>query len=156
MHHPFVLNRYPCFQVLGGVGMADMVTIASALHFFDMRKLIKLVMGALKPSGVFAAFTYNMPSFSSPRLDAAQEAILVAMARSNYREEAAERECNPLDGYENMYFPFAPAKGRYDTQPEYSEMCFTWTYENMLGFLDSTSYTKRLAELVIEKSCCSS
>lgn len=134
-------------QVLGGIATVDMITVASALHFFDVHKLTHLALTALKPHGVYAPFTYNMPAFATPRLDAAMEAILVAMAGPSYREDAAKRECNPLDGYKHMYFPFEPVEGRTETEPRLTHMRLMWRFENVMGFMASTSYIKRLKEM---------
>ncbi|GAQ88864.1 S-adenosyl-L-methionine-dependent methyltransferases superfamily protein [Klebsormidium nitens] len=134
-------------EVLGGLATVDLITVASALHFFDVHKMTQQALAALKPLGVYAPFTYNMPAFATPRLDVAMEAILVAMAGPNYRLEAAKRECNPLDGYKNMHFPFEPVEGRTETEPRLTHMRFVWRFENVVGFMESTSYAKRLAEM---------
>jgi ubiquinone/menaquinone biosynthesis C-methylase UbiE len=48
--------------------LADLVTVAQALHWFDFERFYAEVRRVLKPGGLFAAWTYHLPQIS-PAVD---------------------------------------------------------------------------------------
>lgn len=54
----------------------DLITVAQALHWFDLRKFYAEAQRVLKPHGVFAAWAYGMPSFDdNPRASELMQAF---------------------------------------------------------------------------------
>lgn len=116
-------------------GEVDLVTVGTAVHWFDFQDFYSEVRRVGKPNAVIALWTYHQPAIS--------EAI-DAVVRSYYRET--------LDGYwperfqylENQYrtlpFPFA------DVDPPKLSMKTEWSLDQMLGFILSWSGTRNYVQ----------
>jgi ubiquinone/menaquinone biosynthesis C-methylase UbiE len=48
----------------------DLVTVASAIHWFDLDRFYAEVRRVVKPGGAIAAWTYYTPVFGSAAIDA--------------------------------------------------------------------------------------
>jgi SAM-dependent methyltransferase len=111
---------------------ADLVTVAQALHWFDLERFYPAVRRLLAPDGVIAAWGYGLMHIS-PAVDA-----VVA----DYYHNIVGR-CWPPDRahIENRYltlsFPFQEIAA-----PEFS-MTADWTLDMLLGYLDTWSATRR-------------
>ncbi|CAM6086462.1 unnamed protein product [Calypogeia fissa] len=56
-------------RVVGGKGSVDLVTVAQAMHWFDLEKFYSVVKHVLrKPGGVVAAWCYGNPNVT-PEVD---------------------------------------------------------------------------------------
>jgi SAM-dependent methyltransferase len=112
----------------------DCVTIAQALHWFDLEAFYAEVRRVLVPRGVIAAWSYDVASIS-PQVDA-------ILARY-YREIVgpywpAERSAVE-NGYRTLAFPFEElATGRW-------EMRVHWELEQLLGYVATWSASRRYA-----------
>jgi SAM-dependent methyltransferase len=116
-------------------GLADLVTVAVAVHWFDHDRFYAEVRRVLKAEGILAVWGYHLPVID-PQIDRA--------VRSYYSDV--------LDGYwpERFYY----LDERYETLPSPFEQIRTpafqlqaeWNLEQLAGFLVSWSATRRFLE----------
>lgn len=110
---------------------ADLVTVAQAMHWFDLSRFHAEVRRVLKPHGVFAAWAY-----AACRVDAAVDAVVqrlyVDLTGPFWQPERALVE----SGYRDLPFPFeaiaAPAL----------EMAMRWNAAQFLAYLRTWSGTQ--------------
>jgi SAM-dependent methyltransferase len=112
-------------------GNFDVVTVAQALHWFDLDRFYGEVRRVLKSGGVVAAWAYKLATIS-PQID--------AVVNHYYSEVVgpywpAERVL--VEKFEELPFPFAAV----ETPP--FEMTAEWSVENLLGYLRTWSATQR-------------
>jgi ubiquinone/menaquinone biosynthesis C-methylase UbiE len=112
---------------------ADLITIAQAMHWFDLEKFYHEVRRVLKPNGLIAAWTYGMINI---RHDEANQCV-----QRFYHEVIgpywpAERH-HVETSYRELAFPFE----RINT-PKLS-MQIEWTASQLMGYLRSWSATAR-------------
>ncbi|MEO8619530.1 MAG: class I SAM-dependent methyltransferase [bacterium] len=113
----------------------DLVTVAQALHWFDLDRFYREVERVLTPDGVVAVWTYGLLTID-PEIDARISRF--------YKEEVgkywpAERALVDA-GYSGIAFPF-----REIETPSFA-MRATWTLDQLSGYLETwsavTRYTK--------------
>ncbi|MDY0744570.1 class I SAM-dependent methyltransferase [Paucibacter sp. R3-3] len=117
-------------------GAADLVTVAQALHWFDLPPFYAEVHRVLAPGGLFAAWTYGILSVEGEAPDA-----IVS------------------DFYHRIVGPYWPA-GRRHVETGYAELAFDfrplpspplaivreWTLNELLGYVRSWSATARMQQ----------
>jgi ubiquinone/menaquinone biosynthesis C-methylase UbiE len=115
---------------------ADLVAVAQALHWFDLDRFYTEVKRVLKPGGVFAAWTYHLPEIVPP-----VDRVLTEF----YSERLGgywAAEIGYIDGlYRSIPFPFEEHES-----PTFT-MTTDWELENLIGFLQSWSATRRFLEV---------
>jgi ubiquinone/menaquinone biosynthesis C-methylase UbiE len=98
---PPVMTDEELTSIVGEEGSVDLVTVATAVHWFDLETFYPQVKRVLrKPGGVIAVWTYVNPSVS-PAVDAVSEDFF----------ESTRPYWNPkikslLNGYRTLSFPF--------------------------------------------------
>lgn len=116
-------------------GSVDLVTVGTAVHWFDFDAFYAEVRRVTKPGGVLAVWTYHLPIIE-PAVDACLEHY--------YRETLAgywpERIQYLEDRYRTLPFPFAEIEA-----PPF-EAHALWHLEELVGFLSSWSATRKFAE----------
>lgn len=81
----------------------DLITVAQAVHWFDLPAFYKEVKRVLKPGGIIAIWAYPKSDLIEPNLN---------VILSDFFEMLWEKECWPWerkyvdDGYQNIPFPF--------------------------------------------------
>lgn len=101
LHSPLSLPDDELVDLIGGEGSVDLVTIAQAVHWFDLPSLYSIVTRALrKPGGVFAIWGYN-DIMVSPTFDPIMKLF----------HDTTLPYWNPkiqslFDGYRTLPFPF--------------------------------------------------
>lgn len=113
-------------------GSVDLVTVAQALHWFDLNAFYAEVKRVLKPAGVLAAWSYNLLEIS-PAIDALVNEFYGETVGSYWPPERSLIE----DGYRSIAFPFRELK------PPPVEMEVRWNLQDFAGYLRTWSATKR-------------
>lgn len=112
----------------------DLVTVAQALHWFDLPGFWAEARRVLRPGGVIAAWCYQLARIT-PEVDAVVDRL--------YRDIVGEYW--PLGrrrvelGYGDLEFPF----DEMDVPP--FEMSADWTLEHLVGYLGTWSAAQRYA-----------
>lgn len=110
-------------------GSVDLVTVAAALHWFELDAFYEEVRRVARPSGVLAAWTYGVSVEVSPAVD--------EVVRSYAREQLAPYWAPQLEhvhkGYRALPFPFAEIAA----PPVAIEL--EWTIQQLLGKLNTWS-----------------
>ena len=111
----------------------DLVTVAQALHWFDLSKFYAEVRRVLKPQGVIAAWGYNRLLIDQPEVQRSVDRFYEETIGSYWPPERVHVE----NGYRDLPFPFACIAA-----PGFS-LHKDWTCEHLLGYLRSWSAVGR-------------
>lgn len=79
----------------------DLITIAQALHWFDLPKFYEEVKRVAKPRAMIAAWCYDLPKLSA-EIDALVQQLYGKMLASYWPKERGYIDAH----YETIYFPF--------------------------------------------------
>jgi SAM-dependent methyltransferase len=110
----------------------DLVTVAQALHWFDLGSFHKEVRRVLKPGGVVAFWSYADCRVDT-QVDAQKDRLYLDLTGPYWPPERALVE----SGYASLPFPFE----RIATPS--IELCMHWDVEHFLAYLRSWSATQR-------------
>ena len=109
----------------------DLVTVAQALHWFDLERFYAEVRRALKPGGVVAAWAYKLASVT-PSIDAIVNHYYSEVVGAYW---PAERVL--VEKFEELAFPFPKIEApRFEMEAE-------WNVDRMIGYLQTWSATQR-------------
>ncbi len=109
----------------------NMVTVAQALHWFDLDAFYSEVKRVLRPDGALVVWGYSDPLMET----AALEAIVHGYNRGTVEEYWMPERAMVLDGYANIPFPF----NEVETPQLYLEC--RWTLPELAGYLRTWSAT---------------
>jgi ubiquinone/menaquinone biosynthesis C-methylase UbiE len=109
----------------------DLVTVAQALHWFDLERFYPEVRRVLKQPGVIAATAYKLATVSAA-IDAVLNRYYSEIVGSYW---PAERVL--VEKFEELPFPFP----EIETPP--FEMVAEWSVDQLLGYLRTWSATQR-------------
>jgi SAM-dependent methyltransferase len=112
---------------------ADLVTVAQALHWFDLPAFYAEVQRVLKPQGVIAAWGYNRFLIDHPELQRLIDHFYVETIGPYWPAERVHVE----NDYLHLPFPFARILA-----PRFS-LHKQWPREHLLGYLRSWSAVGR-------------
>lgn len=130
--HPRVDYRVASAEVsLLDTASIDLITVAQAIHWFDLEKFYAEAKRVLKPCGVIAAWTYTL-------LDV--EAGIDELLTNFYKDVVGpywppERRMVD-DRYRSLPFPFEPV------EPPAFEIRTEWSRDDLLGYLGTWSATQ--------------
>lgn len=113
----------------------DLVTVAQALHWFDLAGFYAEVRRVLRPGGVLAVWTYGVLTVEGPEVDALVQHFYHDTVGPYWPPERAHVE----NGYRSLPFPFAEI-----IAPPFA-MAANWTLPQLLGYFRSWSATGRFA-----------
>jgi len=134
--HPRVeYHVKPAEYVLLDNSTADLVTVAVAIHWFNFDEFYREVKRVLRPNGVLAAWTYNLPEIS-PEIDPLVQGYYRDIVGDYWPERIHYLE----EGYKTIPFPFE------EITPSSFAMQADWDLNQFAGFLDSWSATQRYKE----------
>ncbi len=106
----------------------DLVTVASAIHWFELRKFYTEVRRVVKPGGVIAAWTYYTPVFGND-----VDAIIKRLVHEVLADYWDERLHYVVDEFHDLPFPFEPIDApRFRTD-------MRWNMEDLLGYFETWS-----------------
>lgn len=113
----------------------DLLTVAQALHWFDLARFYAEAKRALKPGGVLAIWSYNLLSIT-PELDGLVNHFYHEIVGPYWPPERKLVE----QGYRGIAFPFAEISA-----PEFA-MGAGWTLGDFAGYLGTWSSVRRYME----------
>jgi SAM-dependent methyltransferase len=109
----------------------DLITVAQALHWFDLERFYAEVRRVLKPQGVIAACAYKLATVS-PKIDAVVNHYYSDVVGAYW---PAERVL--VEKFEELPFPFPEI-----AMPPF-EMVAEWEVGHLIGYLRTWSATQR-------------
>lgn len=110
----------------------DLVTVAQALHWFDLDRFYAEVRRVTRPGGLLAVWTYNLLTIS-PALDPLVNELYWQRLAGHWPPERRWVD----QAYAGLAFPF----DRLEPPPLAMEA--SWTLEQLLGFLGTWSAVRR-------------
>jgi SAM-dependent methyltransferase len=116
-------------------GALDLVTVAQALHWFDIDRFYEAAKRALKPGGVLAVWCYTLCR-TSPGVDSIIDHFYHNTVGPYWPRERTIVD----DAYRSISFPFDEWQA-----PDFS-ISLRWTLDDMLGYLRTWSPTRRYIE----------
>jgi len=119
---------------------ADLVTVAQALHWFDLDSFYAEVRRVLKPGGLLAVWTYGVfgtEGAGSERVQALLDRFYYDTVGPCWPPERRHVE----NSYADLAFPFA------EHEPPRLNMSVSWNLDDLAGYLRSWSATSRYQEL---------
>lgn len=111
----------------------DLITVAQALHWFDLDKFHAEAQRVLKPEGVLAVWTYGVLKVDEPQIDALVQNFYSDIVGPYWPPERAIVET----GYKDLAFPF-----KEFAAPAFN-MQLHWNKAQLMGYLRSWSATDR-------------
>lgn len=134
--HARIVYRQSVAEATGlAPASVDLVTVAVAVHWFDLDRFYEEVRRVLKPGGVLAVWTYYAP-VTTPRLDGVLERLNLGVlgdywpAQIHYLRE----------GYRTLPFPFEEL-----TAPAFAIEA-DWDLAQLVGFITSWSASRAYLE----------
>jgi len=117
----------------------DLVTVAQALHWFDLDRFYAEVRRVLKPGGLLAVWTYGV--FRAEGVDAQQvQALLDRFYYQTVGPFWPPERRHVENGYAELAFPFDGL-----VVPPFA-MAVNWQLDDLAGYLRSWSATSRYRE----------
>jgi SAM-dependent methyltransferase len=135
--HPKVEYRVGSAEASGlPNGSVDLITVAQAMHWFNLEGFFAEVRRVLRPNGLLAVWTYAATEIEG-------EAVHALVRNYHYNVIGpywpAERKFVE-EKYASLPFPFRRIK-----TPDFT-MRASWTLDQLIGYLSSWSGTKRYIE----------
>lgn len=113
----------------------DLITVAQALHWFDINRFANEAQRVLKDGGIVAAWTYNLFSINTDF-----DRILHYLYQTTLGPFwPAERKLVE-DEYRNIQLPLQSLK------PPAFEMTAQWTFSQVIGYLNTWSAVKKYTQ----------
>jgi SAM-dependent methyltransferase len=132
--HPRVLYSVAPAEKSGlGADSVDLVTVAQALHWFDVEAFYAEARRVARRGAVIAVWNYPRPTFSDPVLDRLFLDFYSDVVGPYWPPERRHIEAN----YRTLPFPFAELP-----HPSFG-LALEWTLGQVLGYVSSWSATSR-------------
>lgn len=112
-------------------GSIELITVAQALHWFDLNFFYTEAKRVLYPRGVIAAWAYNLLTIS-PAIDAIINYYYSEVVGAHWPAERAL-----VEKFDQLQFPFLEIK-----TPSF-DMIADWNLEHLIGYLRTWSATQR-------------
>jgi len=116
-------------------GSSDLITVAQALHWFDIDDFAAEAVRVLKPGGIIAAWTYNLV-----RVIGALDAVIERLYYRTLNNDWPPQRRLVETGYQGIEMPF-----RELVCPIF-QMAEEWTFERFLGYLNTWSAVKHYSQ----------
>ncbi|KAB2621174.1 methyltransferase [Pyrus ussuriensis x Pyrus communis] len=138
VHTPMTMSDDELVDLIGGENSVDLVTVAEAVHWFDLPKFYSLVKRVLrKPGGVIAVWGYNA-CVTSTVTHAEIEDVLKRFYEASKPFWDPKREYL-WEGYRTLPFPFESIGLGSEGQPVALEIPKEVSFEGVLRMLRSSS-----------------
>lgn len=134
LHTPLTLTDDELINLIGGENSVDLVTVAQAVHWFELPRFYSMIDRVLrKPNGVFAVWGYNDFAIT-PEIDAALK---------RFHETTIpywnEKIRYVFDGYQTLPFPFDSVGLGSERSPLKLDIPKELAFDGVLGMLRSWS-----------------
>ena len=134
LHTPSMMSDDELVHLLGGENSVDLITVASAVHWFDLEKFNPIVKRVLrKPGGIFAVWCYSRFKFS-PEIDT----LLTIHFERTFPFQNPNFK-HALECYKTLPFPFESVGVGCEGQPLELDMEKKMLFEGLLKFFRSCS-----------------
>ena len=130
-HPKIIFKNEPAEKVSVENSSTDLVTVASAVHWFNFEKFYSEVNRVLKPDGIIAVWGYHLFTIA-PEIDK----LLIKYYREILKDYWPEQFHYVDNRYADLPFPFD------ELIPPELEMITEWDLNQVAGFLSSWSGTK--------------
>jgi SAM-dependent methyltransferase len=117
-------------------GSVDLVTVAQALHWFDIERFYEQVQRVSRPGSIFAAWSYGLTTIS-PQVDRVVGYLYGDLLGPCWPPERKMTE----ERYTTISFPFEEVLG-----PNF-EMHARWNLDQVLGYLGTWSSVQKFMQL---------
>ena len=114
----------------------DLVTVASAVHWFDLRSFYAEVRRVVKPGGTIAVWTYYTPVFDSDI-----DAVIQRLVHDVLGAYWDERLHYVVDEFHDLPFPFEPL----EAPPFQTDM--VWDMQDLLAYFETWSSSMKYREV---------
>jgi SAM-dependent methyltransferase len=111
----------------------SLITVAQALHWFDLERFYAEARRALKPEGVIAVWAYGITQVEGEAVNQLVQDFYSNTVGAYWPPERKLVE----DGYRSISFPFA------EISPPVFYLEAQWTLEQLLGYFSTWSATNR-------------
>jgi SAM-dependent methyltransferase len=111
---------------------ADLVTVAQALHWFDLAGFYREVNRVVAPGGLIAVWSYGATT-----VDARIDEVVGEFYGGTFGDFWPKERVHVERGYRDLAFPFTPIES-----PEFA-MSARWTLGEMLGYIGTWSAVHR-------------
>jgi SAM-dependent methyltransferase len=129
---PNVEYRLAAAEASGlGPASVDLVTVAQAIHWFDLERFYGEVRRVARPGGILAVWTYTLLDIE-PAIDALVGDYYHRVIGPYWPPERKLVD----DGYRSLPFPFAPIEA-----PAF-EIRVEWSLAELIGYLQTWSATQ--------------
>ena len=134
VHTPLSMSDDEIVALMGGENCVDLITVATAVHWFDLPKFYDLAKRVLrKPGGIIAVWGYNETAVS-PEFD-----IAIQRLREACRPFRHAKAGLALDGYRTLPFPFESVGLGCEGQPLPLDIQKELSFEGYSKMLKSSS-----------------
>lgn len=135
--HPKVRYRAAPAEASGlAAASVDLITVAQALHWFELAPFYAEVRRVLRPRGVLAAWTYGVLHVTDARIDRLLQEFCWDTLQPDW---PAQRQLVET-GYRTLAFPFA------EMTPPAFQMHEDWSLPHLLGYIGTWSASARHLE----------
>ncbi|XP_056159123.1 uncharacterized protein LOC130134998 [Syzygium oleosum] len=134
VHTPQSMSEDEIVALMGAENRVDLITVATAVHWFDLPKFYKLAKRLLrKPGGILAVWAYN-DIVVNPEFNTASKRLWEATMQFWHSDAK-----HVIDGYRNLPFPFESVGLGHEGEPMQLEIRKELLFEGYLKFLKSSS-----------------
>jgi ubiquinone/menaquinone biosynthesis C-methylase UbiE len=117
----------------------DLITVAQAVHWFNMEDFSHEIIRVSKPSGIVALWGYGLLSIN-PTIDELVNQFYTEVVGPYWDPERRHID----EQYKNLFFPFKEIKS-----PQFT-FSTRWTFEDLAGYLNTWSAVKNYSMAIGE------
>lgn len=134
--HPSITYRVAPAEASGlEAASVDLITVAQALHWFDIPRFMQEAQRVLRPKGILAVWTYNLFRIT-PQIDAIVDELYWDVLDGHWAEERKLVD----RGYADLEMPFR------ELSPPRFNMGARWPLQLVLGYLGTWSAVRSFKE----------
>ncbi|XP_043720146.1 putative methyltransferase DDB_G0268948 [Telopea speciosissima] len=145
VHTPLSMSEDELVSLIGGEGSVDLVTVAEAIHWFDLRRFYSLVNRVLKkPEGIIAVWGYKNFTIN-PVFDSIMNRFIETASPFFNRNILYIK-----DSYATLPFPFENVGIGSEGNPLMLDLSQELSFEGVLNWLSSWSAVNTAKELGVD------